>query len=78
MRPLILDLPNGSDLANELDLAIAQMMSIPVEHLGGALWLAASLRQQQAFQNWREYLQLMADGRVQVEMLKVAGICGPL
>ena len=72
MRPLILDLPNGRELANELDLAISQMMSIPVEHIGGALWLEASSRQQQAFQKWREYLQLMADGRVCGEALKVA------
>lgn len=72
MRPLILDLPNGRELAHELDLAIEQMMSIPVEHIGGPLWLAASNRQQQAFKKWREYLQLMADGRVRVETLKVA------
>lgn len=72
MRPLILDLPNGRELANELDLAIEQMMSIPVGLIGGAQWLAASTRQQQAFQKWREYLQLMADGRVLVETLKVA------
>lgn len=72
MRPLILDLPNGRELANELDIAIEQMMSIPVEHIGGALWLSAAKRQQQAFQKWREYLQLMADGRVRVESQKVA------
>ena len=72
MRPLILDLPNGRELANELDLAIEQMMSIPVELIGGCQWLAASTRQQQAFHKWREYLQLMADGRVSVETLKVA------
>jgi hypothetical protein len=72
MRPLILDLPNGRELANELDLAIEQMMSIPVELLGGAQWLAASFKQQQAFHKWREYLQLMADGRVRAETLKVA------
>lgn len=29
MRPLILDLPNGRELANELDLAIEQMMAHP-------------------------------------------------
>ena len=72
MRPLILDLPNGRELANELDFTVGQMMSIPVEHIGGAQWLAASTRQQQAFQKWREYLQLMADGRVHVDSLKVA------
>jgi hypothetical protein len=72
MRPLILDLPNGRELANELDLAIEQMMSIPVGLIGGAQWLAACTRQQQAFQKWREYLQLMADGRVRVDTLKVA------
>jgi hypothetical protein len=72
MRPLILDLPNGRELANELDLAIGQMMAIPVELIGGTEWLAASTRQQQAFQKWREYLQLMADGRVSVELLRVA------
>ena len=72
MRPPILDLPNGRELANELDLAIGQMMAIPVELIGGTEWLAASTRQQQAFQKWREYLQLMADGRVSVESLRVA------
>lgn len=72
MRPLILDLPNGRELANELDLAIEQMMAISVELIGGAEWIAASTRQQQAFQKWREYLQLMAYGRVHVESLKVA------
>lgn len=72
MQPLILDLPNGRELANELDLATGQMMSIPVGLIGGALWLAASSRQQQAFQKWREYLQLMADGRICIETLKVA------
>jgi hypothetical protein len=72
MRPLILDLPNGRELANELDLAIEQMMSIPVELIGGCQWLAASTRQQQAFHKWREYLQLMADGRISVETFKVA------
>jgi N-dimethylarginine dimethylaminohydrolase len=72
MRSLILDLPNGRELANELDLATEQMMSIPVELIGSAHWLTASDRQQQAFQEWREYLQLMADGRVRVEALRVA------
>ncbi|VVP11984.1 MULTISPECIES: hypothetical protein [Pseudomonas] len=72
MRPLILDLPNGRELANELDFAIGEMMSIPVELIGGAQWLSACNRQQQAFKKWREYLQLMADGRVRVETLKVA------
>jgi|Hof3ISUMetaT_16_FD_contig_81_173684_length_3811_multi_10_in_0_out_0_2 hypothetical protein len=72
MQPLILDLPNGRELANELDFAIEQMMSIPVGLIGSALWLAASRRQEQAFQKWRAYLQLMADGRVCVQSLKVA------
>ena len=78
MRPLILDLPNGRELANELGFAIEQMMAISVELIGGAEWLAASAMQQQAFQKWREYLQLMADGRVRVEPLEVASIYGPL
>ena len=72
MRPPILDLPNGRELANELDLAIEQMMAIPIGLIGGAEWLAATTRQQQAFQKWREYLQHMADGRVRVEPLKDA------
>ncbi|MCU1760040.1 hypothetical protein NTD84_09995 [Pseudomonas sp. 14P_8.1_Bac3] len=72
MRSLILDMPNGRELVNELDLATEQMMSIPVELIGCAEWLAASHRQQQAFQKWRAYLQLMADGRVPIEALKVA------
>lgn len=72
MRSLILDLPNGRELANELDLATEQMMSIPVDLIGSAQWRTASYKQQQAFQEWREYLQLMADGRVRVEALRVA------
>lgn len=72
MRSLILDMPNGRELIDELDLATAQMMSISVDLLGSVRWQEASNRQQQAFKNWREYLHCMADGRVRVETLKVA------
>lgn len=72
MRPLILDMPNGRELIDELDLATAMMMSLSVEHLGSAQWQEAASRQYQAFKKWREYLHQMADGRVRVEKLKVA------
>ncbi|VVM39821.1 hypothetical protein PS662_02903 [Pseudomonas fluorescens] len=72
MRSLILDMPNGRELIDELDLATSQMMSISVELIGGAQWQEVSNRQQQAFKKWREYLHRMADGRVFVETLKVA------
>jgi len=72
MRPLILDMPNGRELIDELDLATALMMSIPVELLGSVQWQEAASRQYQAFKKWREYLHRMADGRVRVETLKVA------
>lgn len=72
MRSLLLDMPNGRELIDELDLATALMMSIPVELIGGAQWQEAANRQHQAFRQWREYLHHMADGRVRVEKLKVA------
>jgi hypothetical protein len=65
-------MPNGRELIDELDLATAGMMAIPVEHIGGAQWQEAANRQYQAFRKWREYLHLMADGRVIVETLQVA------
>lgn len=72
MRSLILDMPNGRELIDELDFATGLMMSMPVELIGGPEWQEASIRQQQAFRKWREYLHHMADGRVCVENLKVA------
>ncbi|MHC8305503.1 hypothetical protein [Pseudomonas sp. PB3P13] len=72
MRSLILDMPNGRELVDELDFATEQMMSIPVELIGSAQWQDAACRQQQAFRKWREYLHRMADGRVCIEALKVA------
>ncbi|MHC8315066.1 hypothetical protein [Pseudomonas sp. LB3P31] len=72
MRPLILDMPNGRELIDELDFATGQMMSLSVEHIGGAKWLEATRRQQQAFTNWREYLHRMADWRIRVDALNVA------
>ncbi len=72
MRSLILDMPNGRELIDELDLSTAQMMSIPVELIGSAKWEEAAGRQYQAFKKWREYLHCMADGRARIETLKVA------
>ncbi|MCS3835480.1 hypothetical protein HNR03_000060 [Pseudomonas sp. JAI111] len=72
MRSLISEMPNGRKLVDELDAATEQMMSIPVELIGGARWLEASNRQQQAFKKWQAYLQLMADGRRPTIALKVA------
>ncbi|MVV47551.1 hypothetical protein EJA72_04690 [Pseudomonas sp. PB120] len=72
MRSLTLDMPNGRELNDELDLATSLMMSIPVELIGSVQWREASSRQYQAFRKWREYLHHMADGRVKVERLKVA------
>lgn len=72
MRSLILEVPNGRELIDELDDATALMMSIPVDFIGGTRWQEASSRQQQAFIKWRDYLHHMADGRVRVEILKVA------
>lgn len=72
MRSLILDMPNGRELVDELDLATEQMMSMPVELIGSPQWQEAAHRQQQAFRKWREYLHRMADGRVRVQNLKVA------
>lgn len=72
MRPLILDMPNGRELIDELDFATGQMMSLSVEHIGSSKWLEATARQQQAFTNWREYLHRMADWRIRVDAMKVA------
>lgn len=72
MRSLISEMPNGRKLVDELDVATEQMMSIPVELIGGARWQEASNRQQQAFKKWQAYLQLMADGRRSTIALKVA------
>jgi hypothetical protein len=72
MRSLIHDMRNGRELIDELDLATAAMMSIPVELIGGAQWREAACRQHQAFKDWREYLHHMADGRMPVEALQVA------
>ena len=41
MRSLILDMPNGRALVEELDLATELMMSIPIELVGGEQWQAA-------------------------------------
>ena len=48
MRSLILDMPNGRQLVEELDLATEQMMATPVEQIGGEQWQAAFARQQRA------------------------------
>lgn len=56
MRSLILDMPNGRELVEELDIATELMMSIPVELVGGEQWQAAFDRQQLAFKEWRSYL----------------------
>jgi hypothetical protein len=65
-------MPNGRELIDELDLATALMMAIPVELVGGAEWQEVSSRQYRAFGKWREYLYCMADGRVCIETLKIA------
>ncbi|VVM36226.1 hypothetical protein PS645_00037 [Pseudomonas fluorescens] len=72
MRSLVIDMPNGRELVDELDRATEQMMSIPVELIGSEAWQAAACRQHQAFRKWREYLHKMADGRARTETLKVA------
>ncbi|PQZ89393.1 MULTISPECIES: hypothetical protein [Pseudomonas] len=56
MRSLILEMPNGRELVDELDVATELMMSIPIELVGGEAWQAAFARQQQAFKQWRSYL----------------------
>ncbi len=56
MRSLIVDMPNGRELVQELDIATELMMSIPVELVGGEQWQAAFDRQQSAFRAWRSYL----------------------
>lgn len=60
MRSLILDMPNGRELVEELDIATELMMSIPVELVGGEQWQAAFERQQLAFKEWRAYLHCKA------------------
>lgn len=63
MRSLILDMPNGRQLVEELDVATEQMMATPVEQIGGEEWQAAFARQKRAFRLWRDYLHCKADGR---------------
>lgn len=72
MRPLILDMPNGRELIDELHFATGQMMSLSVEHIGGSKWLEATERQQQAFTNWREYLHRTADWSVRGDVSELA------
>jgi len=72
MRSLIIDMPNGRELIDELDLATGQMMAMSVELIGSAQWQQASRRQIKAFKKWRDYLHRMADGRVRVETTQVA------
>ncbi|WP_028621335.1 hypothetical protein [Pseudomonas sp. Ant30-3] len=72
MRSLILDMPNGRELIDELDLATELMMSIPVDQVGGQQWQDAFDRQQRAFAEWRKYLLRLADGRLADLELQVA------
>jgi hypothetical protein len=72
MRSLKIEMPNGRELIGELDLATEQMMAMPVELIGSAQWQQTATRQQTAFKKWREYLHLMADGRVRVKTKAVA------
>lgn len=72
MRSLILDMPNGRELIDELDLATEHMMAIPIESVGSEHWQAAFNRQQQAFKQWREYLHCKAAGRPVIQPLKIA------
>lgn len=72
MRSLILDMPNGRELVDELDLATEQMMAIPIELVGSEYWQTAFNRQQQAFKKWREYLHCKAAGRSIIQPLKIA------
>ena len=72
MRSLILDMPNGRQLVEELDLATEQMMAAPVEQIGGEVWQAAFARLQRAFWLWRDYLHCKADGRGLACLRKVA------
>lgn len=71
MRPLTSDMPNGRELIDELDLATARMMALSVDRIGTAEWKEASLRQQYAFNKWREYLHQLADDRVLAETTDV-------
>jgi hypothetical protein len=48
------------------------MMAIPVEHIGGAQWEEARVRQQSAFRKWRDYLYRKADERPAVRLLNIA------
>jgi hypothetical protein len=70
MRPQTFDIPNALDLISELDQATEQMMSIPVEHVGGTQWEEAFVRQQSAFRKWREYCK--ADERPAVRLMNIA------
>lgn len=72
MRPHSFDIPNALDLISELDQATEQMMAIPVEHIGGAQWEEARVRQQSAFRKWRDYLYRKADERPAVRLLNIA------
>lgn len=72
MRPQINDIPNALDLISELDQATEQMMSIPVDHIGGTQWEEAFVRQQSAFRNWRDYLYRKADERPAVRLMNLA------
>lgn len=72
MRPQTFDIPNALDLISELDQATEQMMSIPVDHIGGAQWEQAFVRQQSAFRKWRDYLYCKADERPAVRLMKIA------
>lgn len=72
MRSLILDMPNGRELVEELDLATELMMSIPIELVGGEEWLEAFARQQRAFKEWRSYLHCKAKHSVYDIARKIA------
>ncbi len=72
MRYLITDTPNALDLINELDQATEQMMSIPVEQVGGEQWQEAFERQQSAFRMWREYLYRKAEEKMPSRLLNIA------
>ena len=72
MRPLSLDMPNGRELVNELDLATEQMMSLAADQIGSEQWQQACDRQYRAFRQWREYLHFMADAQRPKRMSRVA------
>jgi hypothetical protein len=57
---------------SELDQATEQMMSIPVENIGSAVWEEALVRQQNAFRKWRDYLYCKADQRPAIRLLNIA------